>query len=170
MSWSNSMKCLHRLGFMPGTSNTISPFRLDDHRLLIRSRRCQQVPAEVGATWSSSIFAGRYRSMDIRRVTSEIGMHLAVYRQQANVKAGVVHSPPPIATAFRCVGRGLERDTVCQEAVMSVPRCSPIGKLYNGNQKIDGKSRSFHPKLRRYSYGQSWRSVTAAPCSKPSRR
>jgi len=53
-----------------------------------------------------------------RRMTSEVSMHLAVYRHRDDVKA-VIHSHPPIATAFACVGRGLE-EILCQEAVMTL--------------------------------------------------
>jgi L-fuculose-phosphate aldolase len=51
-------------------------------------------------------------------VTSELSMHLAVYRNRDDVQA-VVHSHPPIATGFACAGRGLE-DMLCQEAVMTL--------------------------------------------------
>ena len=45
-------------------------------------------------------------------------MHLAVYRHRNDVTA-VVHSHPPIATAFACVGRGLD-EMLCQEAAMTL--------------------------------------------------
>ena len=38
-----------------------------------------------------------------RPVTSEIGMHLTVYRTMPDVNA-VVHAHPPIATGFACAG------------------------------------------------------------------
>jgi L-fuculose-phosphate aldolase len=53
-----------------------------------------------------------------RRVTSEIGMHLAVYHDRDDVGA-VVHSHPPIATAFACSGRALN-EVPCQEAIMTL--------------------------------------------------
>jgi L-fuculose-phosphate aldolase len=60
-----------------------------------------------------------------RKVTSEIGMHLAIYRKREDVQA-VIHSHPPIATAFACAGRPLD-EMLCQESVMtlgSVPLAS----------------------------------------------
>jgi L-fuculose-phosphate aldolase len=45
-------------------------------------------------------------------------MHLAVYRRRDDVTA-VIHSHPPVATAFACVGRGLD-EMLCQEAVMTL--------------------------------------------------
>jgi L-fuculose-phosphate aldolase len=53
-----------------------------------------------------------------RKATSEISMHLAVYQLRGDVGA-VVHSHPPIATAFACSGRALN-EMLCQEAVMTL--------------------------------------------------
>jgi L-fuculose-phosphate aldolase len=60
-----------------------------------------------------------------RKVTSEIGMHLAIYGKREDIGA-VIHSHPIIATAFACAGRPLD-EMLCQEAVMtlgSVPLAS----------------------------------------------
>ncbi len=51
-------------------------------------------------------------------VTSEIGMHVAIYRQRPDVDA-VVHAHPPIATAFACSGRALD-EPLCAEAIMTL--------------------------------------------------
>lgn len=53
-----------------------------------------------------------------RKVTSEIGMHLAVYNRRPDVRA-VIHSHPPIATAFACAGRALDKP-LCSEAIMTL--------------------------------------------------
>ena len=53
-----------------------------------------------------------------RKVTSEIGMHLAVYRQRPDIHA-VIHTHAPIATAFACAGRALD-EPLCSEAIMSL--------------------------------------------------
>lgn len=54
----------------------------------------------------------------VRKVTSEIGMHLAVYRARPDIRA-VVHAHPPIATGFACAGRALD-EPLCAEAVMAL--------------------------------------------------
>jgi L-fuculose-phosphate aldolase len=41
------------------------------------------------------------------RPSSELGMHLAIYRQRADV-CGVVHAHPPISTGFAAAGEALE--------------------------------------------------------------
>src|ERR1700730_883280 len=108
-------RLLYRLGFMPGTSGNLS-VRLDDWRLLV-------TPTGVSKFLLTSpdmvIVDLHGRQLDgYRKVTSEVSMHLAVYRDRHDVTA-VVHSHPPIATAFACVGRGLE-EMLCQEAVMTL--------------------------------------------------
>jgi L-fuculose-phosphate aldolase len=108
-------RLLYRLGFMPGTSGNLS-VRLDDWRLLV-------TPTGVSKFLLRSadmvIVDLEGRQLDgYRKMTSEVSMHLAVYRHRKDV-AAVVHSHPPIATAFACVGRGLD-EMLCQEAVMTL--------------------------------------------------
>jgi L-fuculose-phosphate aldolase len=115
-------KWLYRLGFMPGTSGNLS-VRLDDERLLATptgvSKYLLRSADLVIVDLEGRQLAGP------RRVTSEIGMHLAIYCQRADIQA-VIHSHPPVATGFACAGRALD-EMFCQEAVMtlgSVPLAS----------------------------------------------
>ncbi len=108
-------RLLYRLGFMPGTSGNLS-VRLDNSRLLV-------TPTGVSKFLLRSadivIVDLEGRHLDgYRKATSEVSMHLAVYRHRNDVTA-VIHSHPPIATAFACVGRGLD-EMLCQEAVMTL--------------------------------------------------
>jgi L-fuculose-phosphate aldolase len=106
---------LYRLGFMPGTSGNLS-VRLDDHRLLVTPTGVSKFllrSADMVIVDLQGRQLGGYR-----KVTSEVSMHLAVYRHRDDVTA-VIHSHPPIATAFACVGRGLD-EMLCQEAVMTL--------------------------------------------------
>jgi L-fuculose-phosphate aldolase len=108
-------KWLYRLGFMPGTSGNLS-VRLDRHRLLVTptgaSKYLLKKEDMVVVDLEGRQLAGS------RRVTSEIGMHLTIYRQREDVEA-VVHAHPPIATAFACVGWALD-EMLCQEAAMTL--------------------------------------------------
>jgi L-fuculose-phosphate aldolase len=108
-------KLLYRQGCMPGTSGNLS-VRLDPERLLITPTGVSKFLLKA-ADLVVVDFDGRQISGS-RRVTSELSMHLAVYRNRDDVQA-VVHSHPPIATGFACAGRGLE-DMLCQEAVMTL--------------------------------------------------
>ncbi len=53
-----------------------------------------------------------------RRPSTEIGMHLRIYREDPLVRA-VVHAHPPAATAFACAGLPLDRP-VLQESVVQL--------------------------------------------------
>lgn len=106
---------LSRLGFTPGTSGNLS-VRLDSGRLLVTptgiSKGLVKAADMVIVDLDGRLLAGS------RKITSELPMHLAVYQQRADIKA-VVHSHPPLATAFACSGRALD-EILCQEAVMTV--------------------------------------------------
>jgi L-fuculose-phosphate aldolase len=106
---------LSRLGFTPGTSGNLST-RLDEHRLLVTptgmSKYLLKADDMVIVDLHGRLLAGS------RNVTSEISMHLAVYDHREDVGA-VIHSHPPIATAFACAGRALD-EILCQEAVMTL--------------------------------------------------
>ena len=106
---------MSRLGFTPGTSGNLS-VRLDEQRLLVTptgvSKYLMKSADMVIVDLQGRLLAGT------RQVTSEIGMHLAVYQNRPDVTA-VVHAHPPIATAFACAGRSLN-EMLCQEAVMTL--------------------------------------------------
>lgn len=106
---------LYRLGFVPGTSGNLS-VRLDQDTLLA-------TPTGVNKMLLRSadpviVDLGGRQLAGTRRVTSEIGMHLAIYQNRPDVEA-VVHAHPPMATAFACAGRALDQ-MICQEAVMTL--------------------------------------------------
>jgi L-fuculose-phosphate aldolase len=108
-------KLLYRLGFMPGTSGNLS-IRLDQQRLLVTPTGF----SKFLLTPSDMVIVDLHgRQLEgCRKATSELSMHLAVYHHRDDVGA-VIHSHPPIATAFACAGRGLE-EMLCQEAVMTI--------------------------------------------------
>jgi L-fuculose-phosphate aldolase len=56
-----------------------------------------------------------------RRPTSEMKMHLAVYRARPDV-AGIVHAHPPAATGFAVCRIRLDRDVVLPEVVFGLGR------------------------------------------------
>jgi len=51
-----------------------------------------------------------------RKVSSEIGMHLLIYRLRPDVK-GVVHAHPPTATGFAAAGLALNQPLVCEVVI-----------------------------------------------------
>lgn len=106
---------LYRKGFMPGTSGNLS-VRLEDGTILATPTGCSKYLMRA-ADMVIVDLDGRQIS-GTRKVTSEIGMHLAVYRARHDIRA-VVHAHPPIATGFACAGRALD-EPLCAEAVMTL--------------------------------------------------
>ena len=60
-----------------------------------------------------------------KNVTSEIGMHLMIYRTRPDVMA-IVHAHPPTATGFAAAGIALTEPLVC-EVVMGLG-CIPLAR------------------------------------------
>jgi len=108
-------KWLYRLGFMPGTSGNLSA-RLDQDRLLVTPTGVSKYLLKAGDLVIVDL-EGRQLA-GARKVTSEVSMHLAVYRLRDDIDA-VIHAHPPLATAFACAGRALD-EMLCQEAVMTL--------------------------------------------------
>ncbi len=124
-------KWLCRLGFMPGSSGNLS-VRLDAQRLLVTPTGASKYLLRAADLVTVDL-DGRQLT-GTARVTSEIGMHLAVYRQRADVEA-VIHSHPPVATAFACTGRGLD-EVLCQEAIMTVGSIPLAGYATTGTEEV----------------------------------
>jgi len=106
---------MYRLGFAPGTSGNLSA-RLDSDRILATPTGCSKYllrPSDmVVVDLNGKLLTGT------RNVTSEIGMHLAVYEARPDVQA-VVHAHPPIATAFASCGMALDMP-LCAELLMTL--------------------------------------------------
>jgi L-fuculose-phosphate aldolase len=106
---------MYRLGFAPGTSGNLS-VRLDQERILATPTGCSKYllrPVDmVVVDMNGNLVSGT------RNVTSEIGMHLAVYHTRADVQA-VVHAHPPISTAFASCGLALDAP-LCAELIMTL--------------------------------------------------
>jgi L-fuculose-phosphate aldolase len=124
-------KWLYRLGFTPGTSGNLS-VRLTPETLLVTptgmSKRLMRPDDMVIVD-----LRGRYVS-GTRKVTSEVGMHLAVYHQRHDVEA-VVHSHPAVATAFACAGLALD-EMLCQEAAMTLGAVPLAGYATTGTPEV----------------------------------
>jgi L-fuculose-phosphate aldolase len=106
-------KLLHASGFVAATDGNLS-VRLSDDRILVtptcickgRMTASDMVVVDMEGTR----VAGR------RRVSSEIDMHLLIYRLRPEVR-GIVHAHPPTATGFAASGLGLSSPLVCEVVV-----------------------------------------------------
>ncbi len=115
-------RMLHQRGFVAAMDGNLS-VRLRDDRILVTP---------------TSVSKGGMRPSDMvivdlegehvsghRNVTSEIGMHLLIYRTRPDVQA-IVHAHPPTATGFAAAGVPLTEPLVC-EVVMGLG-CIPLAR------------------------------------------
>ena len=106
---------LGRLGFTPGSAGNLS-VRLETGDILATPTGCRKV--DLKANDMIIVDACGNFLHGTRNVTSEIGMHLAIYAQRPDVQA-VVHAHPPIATGFACSGVALDKP-LCSEILMCI--------------------------------------------------
>ena len=106
-------RMLHANGFVAATDGNLS-VRLDANRLLVTptciSKGRMRASDMVIVNMEGKRLAGK------RRVSSEIGMHLLIYRLRPDVQ-GIVHAHPPTATGFAASGYDLNRPLVCEVVV-----------------------------------------------------
>ena len=106
---------LHTLGYAPGTSGNVSA-RLDGARVLATPTGCSK--RVIGPEDVVVVDMDGRQLAGARHVTSEIDMHLAIYKARPDVEA-VVHAHPVFATAFASSGLALDQP-LCSEVVMTL--------------------------------------------------
>jgi L-fuculose-phosphate aldolase len=115
-------RMLHGRGFVAAMDGNLS-VRLDSKRLLVTptglSKGAMRPADLVVVDLEGKQVAGR------RSVTSEIGMHLLIYRMRPDVRA-IVHAHPPTATGFAAAGMALTEPLVC-EVVIGLG-CIPLAR------------------------------------------
>ena len=106
-------RMLHGRGFVAAMDGNLS-VRLDSKRLLVTptgvSKGAMRPADMVIVDIDGNQVAGR------RSVTSEIGMHLLIYRMRPDVRA-IVHAHPPTATGFAAAGMALTEPLVCEVVI-----------------------------------------------------
>jgi L-fuculose-phosphate aldolase len=104
---------LHSCGFIAATDGNIS-LRLDDERVLVTptgmSKGMMKTSDLVIVDMEGRKLKGK------REVTSEIGMHLLIYRMRSDINA-VVHAHPRTATGFAAAGMPLNQPLVCEVVI-----------------------------------------------------
>ena len=113
---------LHERGFVVAMDGNLS-VRLKGDRILVTptalSKGSMRPTDMVVVDMEGERVAGH------RNVTSEIGMHLLIYRLRSDVQA-IVHAHPPTATGFAAAGIALTEPLVC-EVVMGLG-CIPLAR------------------------------------------
>src|SRR6266446_1520629 len=96
-------RLIHQQGFIAACDGNLS-VRLDSNTVLATptavSKGMMQPSDMVKVDMQGNKLAGE------RNVSSEIAMHLTIYRMRPDIHA-VVHAHPPIATGFAAAGRAL---------------------------------------------------------------
>jgi L-fuculose-phosphate aldolase len=115
-------RMLHEHGFVAAMDGNLS-VRLKGDRVLVTptcvSKGAMRATDMVIVNLDGKQVAGR------RHVTSEIGMHLLIYRTRPDIQA-IVHAHPPTATGFAAAGIPLTEPLVC-EVVMGLG-CIPLAR------------------------------------------
>ncbi|HEV2464363.1 MAG TPA: class II aldolase/adducin family protein [Acidobacteriaceae bacterium] len=129
---------MYRLGFAPGTSGNLS-VRLGEGLFLATPTACSKAllrPADmVVVDWDGRLLRGK------RNATSEIGMHLAVYRERADI-AAVIHAHPPIATGFASCGLALD-EPLCAELIMTLGSIPLASYATTGTDEVGASLQPF---------------------------
>ncbi len=106
-------RLLHENQLVAATDGNLS-VRLDETHLLVTptctSKGRMRAADLVIVDMDGKRIAGK------RSVSSEIGMHLLIYRLRPDVR-GIVHAHPPTATGFAASGYDLNRPLVCEVVV-----------------------------------------------------
>jgi L-fuculose-phosphate aldolase len=113
---------LHQRGFVAAMDGNLS-VRLPGDRVLV-TPTCVSKGAMRPADMVIVDLDG-HRVSGRRNVTSEVGMHLLVYRMRTDIQA-IVHAHPPTATGFAAAGIALTEPLVC-EVVMGLG-CIPLAR------------------------------------------
>jgi len=106
-------RMLHANGMVAATDGNLS-VRLGPERILVTptcmSKGAMRASDLVVVDMEGRPVAGR------RKVSSEIAMHLLIYRLRPDVK-GIVHAHPPTATGFAAAGMALNQPLVCEVVI-----------------------------------------------------
>ena len=124
-------KRLHRLGYAPGTAGNIS-LRLSAKHILVTPTGCSK-----GALRADDMVEVDMRGTTVRgsrEATSEIAMHLIVYRMRPDVQA-VVHAHPPVCTAFASCGVALDQRQVHDVADVAQRAASHLRHYWHGGRR-----------------------------------
>lgn len=108
-------KLLHQAGLVAATDGNLS-VRLEDGNIL-----CTPTLMSKGLMEASDLVIVDPQGRKIsgrRNVSSEVNMHLVIYRKRPDVNA-VVHAHPPTATGFAAAGMALDR-ALCAELIVTL--------------------------------------------------
>ena len=115
-------RMLHDRGFVAAMDGNLS-VRLKGDRILVTPTAVSKGAMRPGDLAIVDLDGQRVSGR--RNVTSEIGMHLLIYRMRPDIQA-IVHAHPPTATGFAAAGMALTEPLVC-EVVIGLG-CIPLAR------------------------------------------
>jgi L-fuculose-phosphate aldolase len=104
---------MHGSGFVAGMDGNLS-VRLDNKRILVTPTSMSK--SSMRATDLVVVDLDGRKLQGRRNVSSEIGMHLLIYKLRPDIRA-IVHAHPPTATGFAASGMSLSQPLVCELVV-----------------------------------------------------
>jgi L-fuculose-phosphate aldolase len=133
-------KMLHSLGFVAATDGNLS-VRLDDTRFLVTptgfSKGMMEPEDMVVVDLQGKKLSGSYMP------SSEIAMHLTIYRMRPDVGA-VVHAHPCTATGFASAGIALD-EPLCSEIVITLGAVPLAPYATTGTMELSDSLRPYIP-------------------------
>ena len=108
-------RMLHQRGCVAAMDGNLS-VRLDEERILVTPTSVSK--GDMKTSDLVIVNPDGERVSGKRNVTSEIGMHVLIYRMRPDIQA-IVHAHPPTATGFAAAGMDLTEPLVC-EVVMGL--------------------------------------------------
>ena len=133
-------RMLYERGFIAATDGNIST-RIDDHRLLITPTcMCKGMMSEDDLV----IVDMNGRALEgSRNTSSEVAMHLLIYRLRPDIR-GIVHAHPPTATGFAAAGIALDQPLI-SEVVLTLGTVPLAPYACPGTEELSAALRPFVP-------------------------
>jgi L-fuculose-phosphate aldolase len=106
-------RMLHHRGYVAAMDGNLSVRLDEDHILATPTAMCKSMMRAsdlVIVDLEGNRIEGR------RNVSSEIGMHLLIYKLRPDIR-GIVHAHPPTATGFAAAGMALNKPLVCEVVI-----------------------------------------------------
>jgi len=106
-------KMLHSRGYVAATDGNLS-VRLNERHILATPTAMSKGALRASDLVTVDMEGNRVSGS--RHVSSEIAMHLLIYKQRPEI-GGIVHAHPPTATGFAAAGLALDQPLVCEVVI-----------------------------------------------------
>src|SRR5437764_2688073 len=132
----NIGRLLYERSYVVSSDGNVS-VRLDDGRIVATpTQTCKGRMTED----SLAVTDSEGRPLDDRRVSSELAMHLLIYREREDVRA-VCHAHPPHGSASAVAGLAIDQPTLSQ--VSLTLGCVPLAEY--GTPSTDASTEAMRP-------------------------